>query len=127
MARTVTIRNVTRDTVLADRAGVADTGPARSTGLLKHTGLEPGEGLFFTGGLIPPNQIHSIGMQFIFDAVFLDADYHVAHCIHSMKKWRISRMVLAARHLVELPPGQLKRCHTEVGDQIEITDNGDEE
>ena len=32
--------------MVADRADIADTSAKRRTGLLKHTGLEPGEGLW---------------------------------------------------------------------------------
>jgi uncharacterized membrane protein (UPF0127 family) len=42
----VVVRNQTRNTVLGARVDVADTSAKRRTGLLKHTGLAPGEGLW---------------------------------------------------------------------------------
>ena len=46
--RILLIRNQTKGTVLADKADVADTSEKRRTGLLKHTGLGVGEGLWIT-------------------------------------------------------------------------------
>jgi hypothetical protein len=48
------VRNVTRDVVLADAAEVADTSAKRRTGLLKHTHLEPGDGLW----IVPCESVH---------------------------------------------------------------------
>jgi len=62
------IRNQSRDTLVADRADIADTSAKRRTGLLKHTGLEPGEGLW----IAPCEAVHTIGMKFPIDVLFLD-------------------------------------------------------
>ena len=40
------VTNSTRSKVLADRADIADTPASRNRGLLKHTKLDPGEGLW---------------------------------------------------------------------------------
>src|SRR5713101_325087 len=53
------IRNQTRDTLLADRADLADTSRKRKTGLLKHNRLEQGEGLW----IAPCEAVHTIGMK----------------------------------------------------------------
>src|SRR5690349_7115941 len=52
------VRNLTRDVVLADAAGVADTSAKRRTGLLKHTHLEPGDGLW----IVPCESVHCFFM-----------------------------------------------------------------
>jgi len=62
------VRNVTRNAVLADAAEIADTSAKRRTGLLKHTSLEPGDGLW----IIPCEAIHSFGMKFAIDVLYLD-------------------------------------------------------
>jgi len=61
------IVNLTRGTVVADKAEIADTGAKARTGLLKHAGLAPGEGLW----IAPCEAIHTFGMRFPIDVVFL--------------------------------------------------------
>ena len=60
--------NRDRGTVLAEAADVADTSAKRRTGLLKHSKLEPGEGLW----IAPCEAVHSFGMKFAIDVVYLD-------------------------------------------------------
>jgi uncharacterized membrane protein (UPF0127 family) len=78
--------------------------------------LAQGDGLW----IVPCNSIHSIGMRFIFDAVFLDQNLRVVHLVREMKPWRISKMVLAAHSVLELPPGLIAATGTEMGDQFEM-------
>ena len=54
------VRNVTRETSVAERALIADTSQKRRTGLLKHTGLDDGEGLW----IVPCEGVHMFGMKF---------------------------------------------------------------
>ena len=54
--------------MLADRADIADTSAKRRTGLLKHTGLAPGEGLW----IVPCEGVHTFRMKFAIDVVFLN-------------------------------------------------------
>jgi uncharacterized membrane protein (UPF0127 family) len=42
------------------------------------------------------------------------------HLVSEMKPWRISRMVWAARSVLELPPGIISSTATERGDQFEM-------
>lgn len=57
-----------RGTLLAN-ARVANTFAARLVGLLSHRSLAPTEGLL----LIPGGSIHTFGMRFAIDVVFVDA------------------------------------------------------
>jgi hypothetical protein len=59
--------------MLADRAEVADTSAKRRTGLLKHTGLTPGEGLW----IVPCEGIHTFAMKFPIDVVFLNRQHKI--------------------------------------------------
>jgi len=109
------IRNLTKHTLLADRADIADTSAKRRTGLLKHTGLEPGEGLW----IAPCEAIHTIGMKFPIDVLFLDRKRKVLKIKHAMPRGRMA-VSLFAHSVLELPSGQAAECQTAPGDQLEF-------
>ncbi len=112
----LTAINTTRGVRLTQCARVADTFYTRLVGLLRDKNLEYGDGLWIK----PCNSIHSIGMKFIFDAIFLDKDLKVVHLVRDMKPWRISKMVFAAHSVLELPAGHILQTATEMGDQFEM-------
>ncbi len=116
MPRRLTAINTTRGVNLTDRGRVADTFLTRLVGLLRDQHLEPGDGLWIT----PCNSIHSIGMKFVFDAVFLDKNLKVVHLMSDMKAWRASPMVWSAHSVLELPAGTILRTATQLGDQFEM-------
>jgi uncharacterized protein len=108
------IRNVTRGTLVADAADIADTSEKRRTGLLKRQSLEQGEGLL----IAPCEGIHSFGMKFAFDALFLGGDRKVLKVRASMPRGRIS-LCLRAHSVLELPAGTAAETGTVAGDQLE--------
>jgi uncharacterized membrane protein (UPF0127 family) len=116
MARLLTAINVTRDVRLTECGHIADSFFTRLVGLLRHRTLEYGDGLWIK----PCNSIHSIGMHFVFDAIFLDKNLKVVHLMREMKPWRISKMVFSAHSVLELPAGLISQTSTEVGDQFEM-------
>jgi uncharacterized membrane protein (UPF0127 family) len=108
------VRNATRDSVLASAAEVADTSEKRRTGLLKRESLPRGEGLLIS----PCEGIHSFGMKFPFDALFLSRDRRVLKVRASMAPRRIS-FCLPAHSVLELPAGTAAETGTVKGDQLE--------
>ena len=92
----------------------ADTFLARLRGLLGTAGLAPGEGLW----IHPCGSIHSFGMRFDFDALFLGPDGIVVGQYERFRRNRISRVFWNARGVLELPAGTIERTRTEVGDEI---------
>jgi uncharacterized membrane protein (UPF0127 family) len=116
MAGTLNAINVTRGASLTAFARVAENPWTRLVGLLRDKMLAQGDGLW----IVPCNSIHSIGMRFIFDAVFLDKNLRVVHLVREMKPWRISKIAFAAHSVLELPPGVIALTGTEVGDQFEM-------
>jgi uncharacterized membrane protein (UPF0127 family) len=110
------VRNVHRDRMLGD--GIKETSSlfSRMKGLLGARGLSPGEGLW----ICPCNSIHSLGMAFEFDALFLDAGMRVVALYRRFPKNRLSRIYWDARGVLELPEGTIERTGTEVGDEIEF-------
>jgi uncharacterized protein len=111
----ILVRNQTRNTVLADSAEVADTSAKRRTGLLKHDGLAPGQGLW----IVPCESVHSFFMKFAIDLVYLDRKHKVRKMRHSMAPWRMS-ICLSAHSILELPAGVLEATGTQAGDQLTI-------
>jgi len=109
--------NTTRGVRLTECARVADNFYTRLVGLLRDKQLASGDGLW----IVPCNSIHSIGMKFDFDAVFLDKNLRVVHLMSEMKPWRLSRMVFAAHSVLEVPAGIIAQTATEIGDQFEMT------
>ena len=109
------MRNQTRKTVLADAVEMADTSAKRRTGLLKHTSLEPGDGLW----IAPCEAVHSFGMKFAIDVLYLDRKHKIKKVRPDMVPRRISGC-LTARSVLELPAGTIARTGTQAGDQLEI-------
>lgn len=109
------VRNQTKSTIVADRADIADTSAKRRRGLLKHNGLEPGEGLW----IAPCEAVHTIGMKFAIDVLFLDRKRKVLKVKPAMKRGRIAAC-LWAHSVLELPSGMAASTQTTVGDQLEF-------
>ena len=101
--------------MLADAASVADSSESRRRGLLKHTGLVPGDGLW----IVPCESVHSFFMKFTIDVLYLDRQHKVKKVRPEMVPWRASAC-LAAHSVLELPAGTIARTGTEAGDQLEI-------
>ena len=101
--------------MLAERAEIADTSAKRRTGLLKHTGLAPGEGLW----IVPCEGVHTFAMKFTIDVVFLNRKYKILKIRPNMVKRRIA-LSLLAHSVLELPAGTLEATGTQRGDQLEF-------
>ncbi len=101
--------------MLATTADIADTPGARNRGLLPRTSLADGEGLLIT----PCEGIHSFGMKFDFDAVFISHDKRVVKVRARMPRRRIS-LCLRAHSVIELPAGTAEATGTRPGDQLEF-------
>ena len=111
----VLVRNQTRNTVLGDAIDVADSSAKRRTGLLKHTGLAPGEGLW----IVPCESVHTFFMKFAIDLVYVDRKHRVRKVRHAVPPWRMSAC-LAAHSIIELPAGMARETGTQAGDELAI-------
>ena len=110
------VRNLTQGRIIGDAVLVADRFFPRMRGLLRTDGLAEGEGLW----IHPCNSIHSIGMRFEFDAVFLGPGGKVVGRYERFRRNRISRVYWNARGVLELPAGTIESTGTEVGDEIQF-------
>ena len=107
------IVNQTRGTELAHSAEVADTGASRSKGLLGRKGLEPGTALW----IIPCESVHTFGMQFSLDLVYIDRQNRIVKIRRNIPPWRMS-ICLRAHSVLELPAGAARIGHDAPGDQL---------
>jgi uncharacterized membrane protein (UPF0127 family) len=109
--------NITKETWLATKVRKADNFITRLVGLLKRTHLGPEEALW----LMPSKGIHTIGMKFPIDVLFLDKHCVILAMVSGMMPYRISGVHLRGFSVLELPSGTIKKSHTEVGDRLEIS------
>jgi len=114
-ALTYSVRNLTRGTSIGDAIGCAESSSERRTGLLKHSKLDEGEGLW----IIPCESIHTFFMKFALDLIYLDRKKRVRGVRRAVPPWRMS-MCFAAHSVLELPVGTIERSRTEEGDEMEF-------
>jgi uncharacterized protein len=120
MAELSPLRNLTRDTVVAERVTTASSLWARFRGLMGRPSLASEEGLWLPG----TNGIHMFFMRFPIDCAFLgkpDADgaMTVLDIRRALPPWTgIVPFVRGAAGVVELAAGSLERTRTAVGDRL---------
>ena len=120
----VCILNRTRERFVATNVAVANSYFRRLVGLLGKTRrwARAGQGLW----IVPSHGVHTIGMLFPIDLIFLDREMNVVHLEEHVKPFRISRVSLRSHSVLELPAHTVFRTGTCIGDQLEFlrTENG---
>ena len=109
------LRNARDNTIIGDRIGLADTWESRYRGLLGRASLSEGEGLIITSC----NSIHSFGMRFAFDVLFLDADKTVVSYATNVGPSRNVDSESSAEYAVELPAGTINGKKIKIGDRLQ--------
>jgi uncharacterized protein len=109
--------NLTKNTWLATKVRKADSFLTRLVGLLKRRKLGPEEALW----LIPSKGVHTVGMKFPIDVIFVDKDQKVVSIIPDLSPYRSTGIYFHAHSVLELPNGTIKKSRTEVGDQLDIS------
>jgi uncharacterized membrane protein (UPF0127 family) len=110
------ISNRTRKVELAHCVEVADTGATRRRGLLGRKTLPSGEGLW----IAPCEAVHTCGMQFPIDLIYLDRSRCVKKLRHAVPPWRLSAC-LSAHSVLELAAGSIRKTQTNPGDILEFS------
>ena len=115
----VYVYNKTRETFVATEAVVANSYLRRLVGLLGKTKrwAHFGAGLW----IVPSQGVHTIGMLFSIDLLFLNKEKEVVHVEELVRPFRISRVSFKASSVLELPPYTIYRTGTKVGDRLEIS------
>jgi uncharacterized membrane protein (UPF0127 family) len=109
-------RNLDTGSVIADKVAVADTRATRAVGLLKRSGLDPGEGLW----IVPSRGVHTFWMRFAIDIVALDDRGVVIDQVSELRPWRIRLPRRGTAGVLELPTGTLAASGTVLGHRIEF-------
>ncbi len=115
------VLNSTRQTMIAAQVDFADTPNARRIGLFKHDRLKLGQGLFIPGrSWIPFMAIHTIGMKFSIDVIYLDKN----QCVMRLETIHPNRIAWArgARGVLEVAEGAIAESQTRLGDKIEMSE-----
>ena len=115
----VAVYNKTKDTFLATRVQVADSSLRRLVGLLGKRSLDSGSGLL----IFPSNSIHTLGMCFSIDVIFLDREFRVHDLCASVRPFRLLWPRWKARSVLELPIDSIQKSRTELGDELAILAN----
>lgn len=110
--------NRTRSQYLATRLSVADTHWSRLRGLVGKTAsdFEQERGLW----IVPCRGVHTLGMRFPIDVIYLSPDNVVVHLEPALAPWRFAAVRLKAASVLELPENTIRSTGTTIGDQLEI-------
>ena len=102
------IRNVSRTTNFLERM----------CGLLFSPPLNINEGLL----IAPCSSIHTFGMRYAIDLVFLDKNWTIVKTVKSLKPWRMAASK-TANMVLELAANSLEQLPLKTGQQLEWHDD----
>ena len=110
--------NQTRQAYLATALAIANTHWTRLRGLLglRSDDFRNGSGLW----IVPCHGVHTLGMGFPIDVVYLDDAMTVIHVQGDLRPWRFAPVRTQAASVLELPCRTAAETRTTVGDKIEI-------
>ena len=92
---------------------VAATRAERRRGLLGRKSLGATQGLLLT----PCKAVHTVGMRFPIDVIFIDRDGRAVRIVRSLVPWRMA-MSARAKAVIELAAGQAAASDIQVGDLL---------
>ena len=98
---------------LATAVEIAATRTTRRRGLLGRDGLEPSTAML----LAPCASVHTVGMRFPIDVVFVDRQGFAVKVVRDMKPWRIA-MAPSSRAVIEMAAGSLRWGQVMLGDRL---------
>src|SRR5436190_24266638 len=109
-------RLMTADGREVARVEVAVTARQRARGLLGKSALAPGCAMW----LSPGRSIHTIGMRFAIDVVFLDRDWRVVTIREAVVPFRLAWGGWRARGVLEFAAGEVARLKIAPGQQFTL-------
>ncbi len=108
--------NQTRECFLGLRIAPADTMWRRLKGFIGKLRLGYDEGLW----VVPSRGVHTFGVLFPIDVIYLDEDCHVVHLREHLPAFRIAPLKVQAASVLQLPAHTIYSSQTQVGDRLEI-------
>ncbi|NMB38724.1 MAG: DUF192 domain-containing protein [Firmicutes bacterium] len=107
----ISVYNLSKNSLLGQEIMHADSYWRRFRGLLGKKELQFGEGLLLT----PCKAVHSIGMRFSLEIIYLDRSNRAVH-IMTLKPNRLGPFISNAYQVLELPLGTVSYSKTALGD-----------
>lgn len=109
------LRNARTGRPIATRVDTAFESSDRRRGLLGRDGLAAGHALV----IAPTFAVHTFGMRFAIDLLFVSRDGRVVKVCRAVPRRRLAG-AFGAFAVVELAAGQVEASDTRVGDSIEV-------
>ncbi|OGQ97015.1 MAG: hypothetical protein A2284_01525, partial [Deltaproteobacteria bacterium RIFOXYA12_FULL_61_11] len=111
--------NTRNGRLVSEKISTATTFVRRSTGLLNHAGLPRDEALF----LSPARRIHTCGMRFPIDLVFVERHGHIVRLFERLEPTRTQVVHDGGRRacaVLELAAGRIEELDLREGDQLQF-------
>jgi uncharacterized membrane protein (UPF0127 family) len=108
------VYNQTRECFLSLSINRADTSFARLKGLIGRLRLRHDEGLW----IVPSSGVHTFGVLFPLDLIYLDENYRVIHLVEFFRTFRIAPLRTNAASVLQLPIHTIYSSQTQPGDQL---------
>ena len=89
----------------------------RLIGLLGIDNIDPKQCLHIT----PCSGIHTFGMKYPIDVLFLDENGYIIKSTSNLKANRVTKIIPSAKSILELPPGSIDEYSIHTNDQLQIT------
>jgi uncharacterized membrane protein (UPF0127 family) len=114
--KTYCVFNKARESFLSLNVTMANTHLSRLRGLLGKLRLKADEGVW----VVPSRGIHTIGVLFAIDLIYLDAEHQVIHMAESFSSFGIAPFRSKSESVLELPTRTISSSQTQLGDQLLI-------
>lgn len=111
--KNVSFRSTDDSNARLDEVLCAETVAERARGLLGRAPLCAGQGMY----LSPCRSVHSFGMSYALDLVYIDRLNRVCKVVYGFQRWRVS-VSLRARSTLELKAGEARRLGISVGQEV---------
>ena len=108
--------NISKQSFVNLGVTVADTPLARLRGLLGKMRMRSDEAVW----IVPSHGIHTFGLMFAIDVVYLDAQHRVVHVIENLGPFRSAGIRRQCASVLQLPARSIYGSGTQVGDQLLI-------
>ena len=113
---TYCVYNETRECFLSLNVAIADNTVSRLRGLIGKLRLRVDEGVW----IVPSHGIHTIGVLFSLDLIYLDESNRVVELVEHFSPFRISPWRSQSASVLELPTHTIYSSQTQPGDQLLI-------
>ncbi len=112
----LSVKNVTRNTLLVEEGRVADNFWTKFRGLMGVRQLPIGDGLLIEAC----DSVHTHFMRIPIDIFYIDEKQRIVGIDAAMQSWRIGRRHANAAAVLEVPSGTAARTQSTIGDQLKI-------